>query len=245
VEWGRRVTAGFDGDDPAHLPARHHGVQPESRLLAALLYALAVLPTQLAHFWTMDPYLTFFATLAVLLSTAGAPGPGGVVYGRNRGRARARRGVQGERRDLRGGAHLAVALRIALRDQPRLGLRWRGVEPKRAENAPLWQWANDVSMLCLAGAIALIVFRVAQPYAFEGPSFWDMAFNQRWWDDIQREREFQQGNADYPPFVQFAGTTPFLTPLKNMILWGSGLRSGWRHGALWRRPRSCCSASGR
>ena len=97
--------------------------------------------------------------------------------------------------------------------RPRLGLRWRGVEPKRAENAPLWQWANDVSMLCLAGAIALIVFRVAQPYAFEGPSFWDMAFNQRWWDDIQREREFQPGNADYPPFVQFAGTSSFLTPL--------------------------------
>jgi YYY domain-containing protein len=77
-------------------------------------------------------------------------------------------------------------------------------------------------MLCLAGAIALLVFRIAQPYAFEGPHFWDMSFNQRWWDDIQRERDFQKGNADYPPFVQFAGTTPFLTPLKNIVLWGLG-----------------------
>ena len=226
VEWGRRVTAGFDTATilltfllATTVFNRRVG------LLAALLYALAVLPTQLAHFWTMDPYLTFFATLAVLLSTR-------LVRAGDRA-AWAYAGGIGVALGLAGACKvngaifavapiLAVALRIALRDQPRLGLRWRGVEPKRAENAPLWQWANDVSMLCLAGAIALIVFRVAQPYAFEGPSFWDMAFNQRWWDDIQREREFQQGNADYPPFVQFAGTTPFLTPLKNMILWGLG-----------------------
>jgi YYY domain-containing protein len=74
----------------------------------------------------------------------------------------------------------------------------------------------------MTAAIALVVFRIAQPYAFDGPNVWDMAVNQRWWDDIERERVFQQGNADYPPFVQFAGTTPFLTPLKNMVLWGLG-----------------------
>ena len=77
-----------------------------------------------------------------------------------------------------------------------------------APRPPPWQWANDVSILCMAGAIALIIFRVAQPYAFTGPNFWDMAINDRWWDDIQRERDFQRGNADYPPFVQFAGLLP-------------------------------------
>src|SRR5690606_33304634 len=106
-------------------------------LLAALLYALAVLPTQLAHFWTMDPYLTFFATLAVLLSTR-------LVRSGDRA-AWAYAGGIGVALGLAGACKvngaifavapiLAVALRITLRDQPRLGLRWRGVEPKRAEN---------------------------------------------------------------------------------------------------------------
>jgi YYY domain-containing protein len=94
--------------------------------------------------------------------------------------------------------------------------------PSEHGSAATWQWASDVSMLCIAGAMSLVVFRIAQPYAFSGPHFWDMSFNQRWIDDIQREREFQQGTADYPPFVQFAGSTPFLTPVKNLILWGLG-----------------------
>jgi hypothetical protein len=113
---------------------------------------------------------------------------------------------------------------VALRDIPRLGLAWPGFVNLSGRHVPRpsWSWANDFSMLCMAGAISLIVFRIAQPYAFAGPNFWDMALNQQWWDDIQRERDFQQGNADFPPFIQFADGTPFLTPLKNLVIWGTG-----------------------
>ena len=226
VEWGRKVTAAFDTG--TILLVFLLGATVFNRrigLIAALLYALAVLPTQLAHFWTMDPYLTFFGTLALLLSVRWAKAEGGGAWGYAAGVGLAL-GLAGACK-VNGvifavAPVLAVALRIGLRDMPRLGLLWQGKSPKRASNSPAWQWANDVSALCMAGAIALLVFRIAQPYAFEGPNFWDMAFNQRWWDDIERERQFQKGNADYPPFIQFAGTTPFLTPLKNMILWGMG-----------------------
>ncbi|MBK6320080.1 MAG: phospholipid carrier-dependent glycosyltransferase [Dehalococcoidia bacterium] len=226
VTWGRRVTAGFDTATvllvfllAATVSNRRVG------LLAALLYALAVLPTQLAHFWTMDPYLTFFATLTLLLSTrlVRAGDRTAWAYATGIGLAMGLAWACKVNGAIFAVAPvIAIGLRIALRDLPRLGLRWGGESPPRKENAPVWQWANDISMLCMAGAVALVVFRLAQPYAFQGPNFWDMAFNQRWWDDIQREREFQQGNADYPPFVQFAGTTPFLTPLRNMVLWGMG-----------------------
>ena len=37
-------------------------------LLAALLSALTVLQIQLAHFWTVDPYLTFFSTATLYVS---------------------------------------------------------------------------------------------------------------------------------------------------------------------------------
>ncbi len=225
VVWGRRVTALFDTATILLVFAagwRLFGSR--AGLLAALLYALAVLPTQLAHFWTADPYLTFFATLTLLLSILWVRSEGAaswwlsVAIGMAIGLAVACKV---------NGAIFAVipvaafALRVGMRDFPRLGLRWRG-SASREQDAPPWAWANDFSMLCLAGAVSLLVFRIAQPYAFEGPNFWGMALNQRWWDDIQRERDFQKGNADYPPFVQFAGTAPFLTPLKNMVLWGMG-----------------------
>ncbi len=243
VVWGRRVTALFD--TATILLVFLIGASVFDRragLAGALLYALAVLPTQLAHFWTMDPYLTFFAALTLLLSLRWVRSRGATawLYAAGIGVAL---GLAGACK-VNGAIFailpvVAVGLRIAMREWPRLGLGWRGARAGREPPAPEWQWASDISMLCLAAAISLIVFRIAQPYAFSGPNFWDMSFNQRWWDDIQREREFQQGNADYPPFVQFAGTTPFLTPLKNMVLWGLGPAQGltaWA-GLAWAAVR--------
>src|SRR5690606_35574263 len=51
--------------------------------------------------------------------------------------------------------------------------------------------------------------------------------NPTWRADLEREIAFQNGDADYPPFVQFAGTSPFLTPLRNMLLWGMGPAIGF------------------
>lgn len=221
VVWGRRVTALFDTATivlvfalGAALFDRRIGIG------AALLYALAVLPTQIAHFWTTDPYLVFFGTASLLLT---------VLYVRSEGSVRP--WVLG----VGVGACVALATaskvngllflpvlgigalaRIGMRDLPRLGLRWG---PERTRSG---HWVTDASIVCLAASVMLIVFRVAQPYAFEGPNFWDMGLSSQWWDDIQRERDFQDGNVDYPPFVQFAGHTPFVRPLTQMVLWGLG-----------------------
>ncbi|GIW19215.1 MAG: hypothetical protein KatS3mg064_2372 [Tepidiforma sp.] len=220
---GRQVTAAFDA--LAILLVFLLGSALGSRrlgLLAALLYALAVLPTQLAHFWAMDPYLNVFALLTLLLSVhwVRAEGPRAwwlaIGFGASIGLATACK-VNGA--IFAAIPVLAFAVRIALYDLRRLAARWDGSEPPPRHGSA---WLSDLSMLCLAGAVSLLVFRVAQPYAFAGPHVWDFALNQRWWDDIQRERDFQQGNVDYPPFIQFAGTTPFLTALRNITLWGLG-----------------------
>ncbi|MGE0601824.1 MAG: DUF2298 domain-containing protein [Dehalococcoidia bacterium] len=226
VEWGRRVTAAFDTATILLVFLLGSSVfNRKIGVLAALLYALSVLPTQLAHFWTMDPYLAFFGTLTVLLSVRWVRAGEGPAWGYAAGIGIAL-GLAGACKVNAAvfavAPVLALGLRIALRDVPRFGLRWQPASAKGQASAPPWQWAYDVSMLCMAGAMALVVFRIAQPYAFNGPHFWDMAFNQRWLDDINRERDFQKGNADFPPFVQFAGTTPFLTPLRNLVLWGLG-----------------------
>jgi len=222
VTWGRRLTALFDTATialvfgiGALLFGRRAG------LAGALFYALAVLPTQLAHFWTADPFLTFFgaATVlqsALLLRTNGTRLPWLVAAGAGvtLGLAVACK-VNGV---LFAGAPVSAAvLRVALRDLPRLGLRLRGSRP------PLQgHWMTEVSVLALIMAVAIVVFRVAQPYAFAGPHIWDMALNTTWRDDIQREFNFQNGDVGFPPFIQFAGRSPFLTPLRNVVLFGLG-----------------------
>ncbi len=240
VKWGRKLTALFDSSTVLLVFLLGSALFSRKVALAgALLYALAVLPTQLAHFWTMDPYVTFFAVLTLLLSV---------------------QSVTAERTWARGGLCVAIgiaiglglackvtawpliltpfvaaAIRIGLRDFPRLGLRWRGaagapwhriVLPEayvpRAERPASGFWSIDVSLLCLSLAIGLIVFRIAQPYAFAGPTFFDMSINPQWRADIEREVDFQNGNVDFPPFVQFAGRTPFVTPLRNIVGFGLG-----------------------
>ncbi len=222
VIWGRRITALTDTLTIA-LVFGLGSVLFGKRigLLGSLFYALAVLPTQLAHFWTMDPYVTFFATATLLLSA---------LLIRDRGRLATTSlysaigltiglGLASKVTawPLALGPIATVAIRAGMREFPQLALRWRG---RRFQ--PAGQWITDLSWLCYAAVISLIVFRIAQPYAFAGPHIWDMGFSQRWLDDIRREIDFQNGNVDYPPFVQFAGDTPFLTSWKTMVLWGMG-----------------------
>ncbi|MBI2765055.1 MAG: phospholipid carrier-dependent glycosyltransferase [Chloroflexi bacterium] len=222
VVCGRHITAMFDIATilvvfglGAALFGRRAG------LLAALLYALSVLPTQLSHFWAVDPYLTFFATLAVFLA---------VLW------VRAERDWQGWALGAGMGLALGLAvaskvngllfvpvvpaaalIRIGVRDFPRLGLHVSGRQRTSGH------WMTDVSVVCFAVAIGILVFRVAQPYAFAGPRLWDMSLNPQWRTDVfEGEWKRQKGEIDFPPFVQFAGRSPLLYPLRNLVLFGLG-----------------------
>ena len=69
VIWGRRLAATFDvGTVLLVFLLGSKLFSRKAGLVGALLYALAVLPTQLSHFWTMDPFLTFFTTATLLLA---------------------------------------------------------------------------------------------------------------------------------------------------------------------------------
>jgi YYY domain-containing protein len=222
VVWGRRLAALFDTATIALVFAL--GASLFSRragLFGALLYALAVLPTQLAHFWTVDPFLVFFGTAtlfaAVRFVTADHEWSAwllGAAMGLGLGLGAACK----VNALLFVPAILAAGgARIALRDWPRLGLRWRGRHAGARGN-----WLTDIAILSFTFAVALAAFRIAQPYAFEGPHFWDMGLNPAWIDDLQAELDRQDGASFYPPFVQFAARTPFVAPLTNIVLWGLG-----------------------
>ncbi len=222
VIWGRRITALFDLATVAVVFGLGTVILGRrAGLVGALLYALAVLPTQLAHFWTMDPYVTFFGAASLLCGAlalrAGrqrAQVAWSLALGLSIGLGLASKVTAWP---LALAPFVLTLARIGLRDLPRLGLRWRGQAASIGGH-----WMTDVSLLCLSLGAALVVFRIAQPYAFAGPHLWDLGLSERWMSDIQREIDFQNGNVDFPPFVQFAGRTPVLGPVENMVLWGMG-----------------------
>ncbi len=227
VVWGRRITAFTD--TLTILLVFGLGLTLFGRgpgLLGAFLYACAVLPTQLSHFWAMDPYVTFFATGTLLLSALSVTATLlrrqwwlAVLLGVVIGLGLASKVTAWP---LVVVPVLAFAARIALRDMPVLGLRWRGKPLARSGH-----WANDISFLCVSLAVGMIVFRVAQPYAFAGPNFWDMGLNPQWKADLTREIDFQNGNVDFPPFVQWASRPRLIWPLQNLLLWGTGPALGF------------------
>ncbi len=80
--------------------------------------------------------------------------------------------------------------------------------------------------LALAGLVAIVVFRVAQPYAFTGPSIFSLQINPLWEDNIREQARMSAGEVDVPFLVQWANTTPLLFPWRHMVQWGLGWALG-------------------
>jgi YYY domain-containing protein len=80
-----------------------------------------------------------------------------------------------------------------------------------------------VTGLFAFGALAFVVFRVAQPYAFAGPGLFDIGPNARFMDVFTSFQRIGTGENDVPFNHSWAGTTPYLWQLTNMGLWGLGI----------------------
>jgi YYY domain-containing protein len=89
------------------------------------------------------------------------------------------------------------------------------------------RFATVVAGGLLVGIVAFTTFRFAQPYAFAGPSVFDVRLNGRWLDNINYQAKSQSGEVDLPPSIQWANTTPVLFPLRHMVIWGLGIPLGF------------------
>jgi YYY domain-containing protein len=184
-------------------------------LLAALLSALCVLQIQLAHFWTVDPYLTFFSTATLYLSIRIARSGGIASY-------------------LLCGAAIGLGLASKVTALTLVVLPVAAVAIRVVTSARGRRTAGRIRSLLGTGLLGLIgcgaagfaVFRIAQPYAFTGPHIWDIGLDGRFLDVLREQRLLTSGNAGYPPFVQWAEHAGYLFPLENILLWGLGLPLG-------------------
>ncbi|HEX2907149.1 MAG TPA: glycosyltransferase family 39 protein, partial [Phototrophicaceae bacterium] len=211
-------------------------------LVAAALYAFAVFSIQQAHFWTTDPITNLFCVLAIWAAI---------------------------RVQLHGGlgnylgfglwAGAAVASRI--NTVPLVGLllvAWTVQLFPAFDRRLAWRerqrlFGRSFTGLILAGFMTFLVFRVGNPYAFNGPGFFgiinlesyqnsqkvgvqrllDAVFNPRWLQDMGEAQHLVSGNAESPPNWQWVGRTRYVFPFTKMVLWGMGVALGLTGWACW------------
>ncbi len=92
--------------------------------------------------------------------------------------------------------------------------------------------------LIVAGLVSLLFFRIFQPYAFSGPSFFNVIPNEKWVANLRSLAAQSSGDLDSPPELQWV-RRPITFAFENMLLWGLGLPLGllaWG-GFLWMGTR--------
>ena len=190
----------------------------KSGLLASMLYAAAALPIQLSHYWAVDIMANLFFLIAlyaaVIISQQGKAWAF-ILFG------------------FALGAGVASRINIAMAAglvplASFLYLRTLYLQQPDDERTPQFrQWLRIGFWLLIAAGLALLTFRLAQPYAFKGPNIWDIERNQKWYDDIDYVSGLssKQDNG-WPPSHQFVDRVSFVYPWLNMVLWGMGLPLG-------------------
>jgi YYY domain-containing protein len=188
-------------------------------LLTATLLAICVLNIQGAHFFTTDSMSTFFAiaafALAIRAGKSGAPGWFALA-----GLAVGLAGASKPNLLLTAGFLVLPALEAI-----RTG-GWDMILPRAFRPYPLQNRDRGKPPLILTTALAFVVavlaFRVGQPYAFLGPNIWDFRLDPRWTTTLSYWRDVQSGIIDMPPSIQWAGRTPYVFILNNLMRWGMG-----------------------
>ncbi len=202
-------------------------------LLGALFYALAVLPIQLSHYATVDAVTNTFAFLAVYAAVWALTRPDAAPEAAV-SEAAAKRSFGTVLRELAPYLLFGVALGAATASKINavtLALVLILVEVSRLSRLPEpeRQKAALIGLrnLAVAGVVSFLVFRIGQPYAFNGPGFLNMGINQGWWASLQSLRAQASGQVDFPPALQWA-RRPLTFSLENLVRWGLG----WPLGLL-------------
>jgi 4-amino-4-deoxy-L-arabinose transferase-like glycosyltransferase len=169
-------------------------------VFSALAYAVSVLPVQLAHYYAVDTYLTFFIVLSfylfILLVDAKVRSRQilysvllGVVYG------------------------LALASKIsAALFLPVLFLGFIGYFLKTRN------LSRTVLLGLIFGFSGFISLRIFQPYMFIGM----FRPNPEFINNLKLLKTYDDPSGWYPPGVQWITAKPLIFPLLNLFYWGLG-----------------------
>ncbi len=165
-------------------------------LLSMFIYSIMTFPIQLAHFYTTDPYLTFFLTLTLYCLT-----------------------VVNKKLVTRSGPVLGISFGLALASKisaiyflPIIAIYF------------LYRLIRDRQIILVITQGILFVFiagltlKIAQPYLFT--NFFTLELNSKVLVNWQQLKSFD--DIGFPPAIQWIGTTPYLYPLIQGFFWGVG-----------------------
>ena len=189
-------------------PAPSRSATELAGLLAAAAYGLAVLPTQLSHFYAVDMVLTFCVTASVALAVRAAE-KGGLASWLAAG-AMAGLAVGSKFSAILLAVPLAVAALYRL--------------PEAERGRPRRVFARR---LAAAGLAAALVFAVTNPFALLQP----VAYIQQ----LASQNAMVNGLMDAPFTRQYAGSAPYWYFVQQLAQWGLGWPLGilaWG-GLVW------------
>ena len=205
---GRAISALFDTGTIAvvfFLGRRLFGMW--TGLLAAALMAFAAHSIQIAHFFAVDTFSTFFATLAIWLMSryADIRHPHDLT-------------LAGIASGLAMASKLSTGLLILLF----LGW-WISVGIRERVFSDPWNRCYAWLLHAITFLVfTVLIFRLFQPYAFRNASPFDWRLSKTFTSALAQQHAIQTGELDWPPGIQWAGTTPWLYPLEQIIRWGVG-----------------------
>jgi len=218
-------------------------------LLGALFYALAVLPIQLSHYITVDVITNTFAFIAVYAAvwavtrkqipqgnlnallqvpeekSAGHESkPDGEAFNLST--------VKRVLRDLSPYLLFGVGLGAAAASKinavvlavilPLVELmRYLRLDSEARREALPRMIRNVVA----AAVVSLLTFRIFQPYAFNGPGFFNISLNEEWLSSLKSLSTQASGDVDFPPALQWARRSITFS-WENLAKWGLGLPLG-------------------
>ncbi|MBA4384662.1 MAG: hypothetical protein C0410_07990 [Anaerolinea sp.] len=195
-------------------------------VLAAGLYAAAVLPIQMAHYFTVDSFCTVFVILAIYLALKAIQiknpnfrldwqklvyfGLFGLVVGM-------------------AGACKINALPVFAVIILASIIHFFTVRKQRGLATQIGILAAG---LLLAAICVFFAFRVLQPYAFTGTGFLGSELNKRWLEIIKEVTNQVAGFSEWPPNHHWTDR-PLSYAWVNMVLWGMGIPLGIAGWAGW------------
>ena len=171
-------------------------------LLSGFLYAISVLPIQLSHFYATDTFLNFFLILNLYLLINHLYSERGLWV-------------------LFSGIALGLAMASKIN-----AVTFGSVLVVIFLSLLVKQKIKILPPVLFFAFGVFLAFRIFQPYAFQGPTFFDTHINPKFIQNLQELKNSAQPGSTFPPAVQWNNTAPILYPLKHMILWGLGLPLG-------------------
>ncbi len=182
-------------------------------LVAAALVAFTPFQLQLSHFYTVDSLLLFFVVLTVLAAVALVDTDKPLLWACVAGV-----GYGLGMATKFSAAPLAVPIAVAVL------VRWYRRD-----------FFSALATALMIAIITIVLFIVTQPYfLLDFPNYVQQ---------VAEQGSLARGTFDLPYVRQFAGTTPYLYELQNMVEWGLGLFLGlaacagllWLLWHMWRR----------